>query len=48
MTYLILFGRFCFKKCGKIWKNSHSTVVLQQDWGNTAWLAMAGLGTVQP
>ena len=37
---LELFGRFCFEKC-------HSTVVLQWDWGNTAWVAMAGLGRVQ-
>ena len=39
-----IFGRFCFEKCGKtvfLW-------LFTAGLGNTAWVAMAGLGTVQP
>ena len=30
---------------GKIWENTCSSGWLWPDWGNTAWAAMAGLGS---
>ena len=43
---LILFGGSLLEKCGKIWKNGHFSGGLWPDWGNTAWVAMAGLGSI--
>ena len=34
------------EKCGKIWKNGLFSGRLWPDWGNTAWAAMAGLGSI--
>ena len=34
------------EKCGKIWKNGHFSGRLWPDWGNTAWAAMTGLGSI--
>ena len=34
------------EKCGKIWKNGRFYGRLWTDWGNTAWAAMAGLGSI--
>ena len=34
------------EKCGKIWKNGRFSGRLWPDWGNTAWAAMAGLGSI--
>ena len=40
---LILFGWFYF---GEIWKNSRFSGRLRPDWGNTARVATAGLGSL--
>ena len=34
------------EKCGKIWENDRFSGRLWPDWGNTAWAAMAGLGSI--
>ena len=34
------------EKCGKIWKNGRFSGRLRPDWGNTAWAATAGLGSI--
>ena len=39
-------GRSILEKCGKIWKNGRFSGRLRPDWGNTAWVAMAGLGSI--
>ena len=44
-------GRYFLKgsileKCGKIWKTGRFSGRLWPDWGNTAWAAMAGLGSM--
>ena len=39
-------GGSLLEKCGKIWKNGHFSRRLWPDQGNTAWAAMAGLGSI--
>ena len=34
------------EKCGEIWKNGRFSGRLWPDWGNTAWAAMAVLGSI--
>ena len=41
--WLILFGGFSF---GKIWKNSRFSGWLRPEWGSTAQVATAGLGSI--
>ena len=40
------FNGSILEKCGKIWKNGCFSGRLWPDWGNTAWAAMAGLGSI--
>ena len=39
-------GGSILEKCGKIRKNGHFSGRLWSDRGNTAWMAMAGLGSI--
>ena len=34
------------EKCGKMWKNGRFSGRIWPDWGNTAWVDMAGLGSI--
>ena len=54
-VYLVYWTPICGKyflegclleKCGKIWKNGRFTGRPRPDWGNTTWVAMAGLGSI--
>ena len=34
------------EKCGKFWKNALFSGRIWLDWGNRAWVDMAGLGSI--
>ena len=44
--YVYLLEGSHFEKYGKIWKNGCLSGRLWPDWGNTAWAATAGLGSI--